>query len=249
MARGVQPHAPFSFRFQVMSRPPQLTIACPNFTAQEKQSVRALLLVLANHLPVPCTITDADTGDLYLVNLDEDAPKVSLPDDAYIVGCAAKPRLHPAGTIHQPVRPSALLAVLSDYLEKHPGGAPKAAPGAAPAKVQKVEWSYRLLAWPLDFQQMSTDYWRVMAYLARHNADAAGIEKATRLSAETVQACLQRLNAAGLLHRSAITQTMQEATASAAAAPAASVAPPAPPAPSGWRKLASRMSNLLGFKR
>lgn len=218
-------------RLTAMSSRTPLAIACPNFTAEEKQSVRALLRVLHNFLPVPCEVTEQSIGDITLVNLDADAAPVTLPEGAFVIGCASKPREHPPRTIHQPVRPSSLLALVSDYMETSPQHrAHRTAEGQA-----KLEWSYQLKAWPLDFQSLPREHWRVLAYLSRRNAHLREITYATGLAPQVIDACLRHLLEQGLLKRSAHTQTP---------APATSVA-----APSGWRRLANRISMMWGGAR
>ncbi|MDO5609379.1 MAG: hypothetical protein Q4G62_01125 [Pseudomonadota bacterium] len=214
-----------------MSSRTPLAIACPNFTTEEKQSVRALLRVLHNFLPVPCEVTEEPSGDITLVNLDADAAPVTLPEGAFVIGCASKPREHPPRTIHQPVRPSSLLALVSDYMETSPQRK-----AYHPANGQtKLEWSYQLKAWPLDFQSLPREYWRVLAYLSRHNAHLREITYATGLAPHVIDTCLRHLLEQDLLKRSAHTQTP---------APAANVA-----APSGWRRLANRISMMWGGTR
>ncbi|PJK10165.1 hypothetical protein CO614_02675 [Lysobacteraceae bacterium NML120232] len=222
-----------------MDRP--LVIVCLNFPVDEVQSARGLLKVLGNFLPRRCEIADQGEGDLYLLNLDAENPQNTPPEGAHVVGCSMKPRDHAPGTIHRPIRPSAMLAVVSDFVEKSPGAAPK--PGKTEKKTEEprnLEWSYQLLSWPLDFQQMSMQSWRVLAFLSRYRANIPQISKATGLPENEVSSIVRQLTDIGSIERSANNPNTPASTF------AEGDAEPAAP-PKGWRKLASRMGKLLGF--
>ncbi|PJJ99844.1 hypothetical protein CO615_03105 [Lysobacteraceae bacterium NML75-0749] len=225
-----------------------LVIVCLNFPADEVQSARGLLKLLVNFLPGRCEIAGPDQeGDLYLVNLDAETP-ANPPEGAYVVGCSIRPREHAPGTIHRPIRPSAMLAVVSDFVEKFPGTDKSSAKTSGVNKPEKktedppggLEWNYQLLSWPLDFQQMSMESWRVLAFLSRYRASIPQIVKATELSEGEVSSIVRQLTEIGSITRSANNPNTPAATFSQG-----DDEPAAPP--SGWRKLASKMGKLLGF--
>lgn len=224
-----------------MDRP--LVIVCLNFPADEVQSARGLLKVLGNFLPRRCEIADQGQGDLYLVNLDAETQQFAPPEGAHVVGCSIKPREHAPGTIHRPIRPSAMLAVVSDFAEKFPSTGKSGA--SKPEKKTEdppggLEWNYQLLSWPLDFPQMSMESWRILAFLSRYRANLPQIVKATGLGENEVARIVRQLTDIGSIERSANNPNTPAATY--AEGDGEPVAPP-----SGWRKLASRMGKLLGF--
>lgn len=220
-----------------------LVIVCLNFPNDEVQSARGLLKLLDNFLPRRCEIADQGEGDIYLMNLDAETPTAYPPEGGHVVGCSIKPRNHAPGTIHRPIRPSAMLAVVSDFVEKSPSET-QGAPGKTEKKPETapggLEWDYQLRSWPLDFQQMPMQSWRLMAFLSRHRATLPQIVKATGLAESEVTNLIRQLSDIGCIERNASNPNTPAATFSQGDDE------PATP-PKGWRKLASRMGKLLGF--
>lgn len=199
-----------------------LLIACANFSQAELDALRSLLGLVRPYLRQHWEITPASEADVVLCNVDQ--PGAVKPRGGHVVGCAQKPRLHPAGTIHRPLRVPELLAVLTEAGARVP---------AAPLEELAeggVEWSHSLHAWPLDFESWPRPWWRVLALLSRGRHRVPEIAERTGLAVAEVERCIGRLQQRGLLQRHA------ERRHTAATPPAR-----------GWRGLAHRVGQLLGF--
>jgi DNA-binding transcriptional ArsR family regulator len=200
-------------------------LACPNFSVAELDALRSLLGLLQPYLRQPWEISDAATADVVLVNLDQPGG-VARVTGANVVGCAQRPRLHPAGTVHRPLRVPELLALLTDVGERTPQ-----APGAAQASEPAIEWRYGLRSWPLDFLDWPRPAWRVLAILTRARHSVGEIAERAGLSPSEVESHLALLQRIDLIDR---------------------FGEPRPnarlPHPENWRGLARRVGQLLGFR-
>lgn len=206
----------------------QLRIACPNFSEEEIGALRSILALLKPYLKHPwlaeTVMADGQAApDVYLFNADRVGATV-LPSGGrpFVVGCSSRPRSHPRGTLHRPLRPSEVLALLSDAGsrvrdERDPAN-------ATPA----VAWSYRLLAWPVDLADWPRSWWRVMASISIAALPLGHVVDRTGLSSCDVERCIERLGAAGLIER--IPRVYDGG---------------APPVPRRWSELANRI--LLRF--
>lgn len=200
-----------------------LRIACPNFAPAEVDALRSLLALIRPYLKQPWEIVPGASAEVILINLD--LPDARLPAHGCAIGCAQKPRLHAAGTIHRPLRVPELLAVLTEAGARQPASVADDPPEGT------VEWSYALRAWPLDFEQWPRPWWPVMALLSRGRHHVPEVAERVGLPAAEVERCLARLQQRELLDRHAERRH------------------PAPPptAQRGWRGLATRVGQLLGF--
>lgn len=210
-----------------------LRIACPNFHADELDALRSILGLLKPYLKHPWQV-GAETADasappdLYLINLDQPGAPARLPDDApHLVGCSSRPRHHAPGTLHRPLRPPQILALLSDAGSRARGERRYADAAAS------LEWSYRLAAWPRDLGDWPRDWWRVMASIAAEPLPLSRIAERTELPSRYVELCIERLRAAGLVER---TPRMREAAA-----------PAGPRARRRWSGLAGRILHRFGI--
>lgn len=211
----------FAMNPPVHRRQAALLIACPGFAPAEVDALRSLLALIRPYLKRPWEIATAGPGDVTLVNLDAGAK----PELGAAVGCAQKPRMHAPGTIHRPLRVAELLAVLTEAGERA-----HAAPGEELCE-GTVEWSYALRAWPLDLEGWPRPWWRVMALLTHGRHRCAEVVARTGLAGDDVERCLAQLQQRGLLDRQA--ERCQVV--------------PAPQPQRGWRNLAARVGQLLGF--
>lgn len=206
-----------------------LSIACPNFTREEVDALRSLLGLLRPYLKRPWAVATDGPADVYFLNLDLDPGE--LPErcpDTRVVGCARQPRLHRKGTLHRPLRVSEVLAVLSEM----PAGA--ATRSSNRHEPHGVEWRYRLRAWPLEFDQWPREWCRILADITRQARPLAEIAARVDLAPSEVERCIGQLTRLDLLDRLA----ERRSPAGVAAA-----------APRGWRDLASRVGQILGFAR
>lgn len=203
-----------------------MRIACPNFTPEEVDALRSLLGLLRPYLKTDWRVVSG-CADVYFVNLDTEP--CELPDTAgsLVVGCALRPREHRKNTIHRPLRTSAVLAVLSQFAEDS-----SAAPVRA-TRAQGVEWSYRLRAWPLEFCEWPREWGRILATIARQPRTLSEIATRTDLAQAEVERCIAVLTRLDLVDRVAERN-----------APVAAMGRPA-----GWRGLARRVGQVLGFRR
>lgn len=203
-------------------------ILCPNFNDDEVKVLRSLCELLQKYLKHPWKVVGHGEADLLLVNLDagwapQQAPAVP------VVGCALRPRTHPPGTIHRPLRAAELLAVLSEFVSTT-DPATSARTSRTPATVH-VEDRYVLLGWPLDFERWPPSWRRVLAALSRSSASMDEIAQCTGLTPVDVGRCIAMLDRHGLVERQRI------------------AAPPATSTKGRWQGLSQRVGQLLGFAR
>lgn len=203
-----------------------IRIGLSRFPADEAEAFRRLLEVLGKHLHHPWTLCEAGSAvDILFVNLDE-PDDGTPPGRARTVGCARKPRQHPAGTLHRPPR---VYEILSAVNAVTPSDAPR------PPQAASDGLRFRLTAWPTQFASWPKSWWSVLACIRGTACDRATIAARTGVAADEVQRCLDELNHLGLL-------AMEHAAPQDRLQPAA-------PAPGRWRSLAGRVSQLLGFGR
>jgi hypothetical protein len=189
-----------------------LRIACPNFSAEELGALRSILGLLKPYLKhawvVDAAVMEAVAPtDLCLINMDHPgAPRVP-PGHARVIGCSSRPRNHPHGTLHRPLRPPEILALLSEAGSRVLGERQYA--DATPS----LEWSYRLAAWPRDLDEWPKSWWRVMACISAEALPLPRIAERTELPSRYVELCIERLRAAGLAER---TPRVRETAAQAA---------------------------------
>lgn len=204
-------------------------LACPNFGADEIKALRSMFSLLQQHLKQPWEIVQDEEADLLIVNLDS-GPPGSLPPEVPVIGCALKPRQHPSGTLHRPLRAGELLALLTEQA----GVVPVAA--VAPPSIDGLaERRFRLLAWPAGFEQWPSGWHRVLAAISRGARSPADIAAATGVAVAEVGRCLDTLERDGLVDV-VVFQPRPDAQA------------PAPRA-GRWSGLAARVGLLLGFPR
>lgn len=204
-------------------------LACPNFGADEIKALRSMFSLLQQHLKQPWEIVQDEEADLLIVNLDS-GPPGSLPPEVPVIGCALKPRQHPSGTLHRPLRAGELLALLTEQ-----AGAVPVAAVAPPSIDGLAERRFRLLAWPAGFEQWPSGWHRVLAAISRGARSPADIAAATGVAVAEVGRCLDTLERDGLVDV-VVFQPRPDAQA------------PAPRA-GRWSGLAARVGLLLGFPR
>ena len=201
-------------------------LACPNFGADEINALRSMFSLLQPHLKQAWEIVQDAPADLLIVNLDS-GPPGGLPPQVPVIGCALKPRQHPRGTLHRPLRASELLALLSE--QALPGPAIE-----APPPLVAIERRYRLLGWPAGFETWPEPWRRVLAATSRVARAPADIAARTGVAEDEVGRCLQRLESEGLLEVVRLDRPDV----------------PAPvPTPGRWAGLAARVGQLLGRLR
>jgi hypothetical protein len=192
-------------------------ISCPNFNADEIKALCSLCDLLKKYLKQPWQIVSEGDADLVLVNLDADLPARHL--EAPMVGCALRPRSHPPGTIHRPLRAAELLAVLSECGSSGQG-----------ETESNADERYVLLGWPIDFERWPPSWRRVLAALTRNSATLQEIADSSGLRPVDVSRCLAMLDRNGLIERRRL-------------------AGPARRGSRRWKGLAAQVSQLLGFAR
>lgn len=205
-------------------------LACPNFGADEIMALRSMFSLLQHHLKQPWEIVQDDEADLLIVNLDS-GPPGSLPPEVPVIGCALKPRQHPSGTLHRPLRAGELLALLTEQ-----AGSAHVATEAPPSSADGLaERRFRLRSWPAGFEQWPSGWHRVLAATAREARSPADIALRTGVPEAEVGRCLDQLESDGLV------DVMVFHPRPDAKAPA--------PRPGRWSGLAARVGLLLGFPR
>ncbi|NCT67803.1 MAG: hypothetical protein GXC76_09175 [Rhodanobacteraceae bacterium] len=132
------------------------------------------------------------------------------------------------GEFSQPLRVSEVLAVLSEM----PTGA--AASSRGRSEPHGVEWRFRLRAWPLEFDQWPREWCRILADITRQARPLAEIASRVDLAPSEVERCIVQLTRLDLLDRLAERRTPSGVAAAA---------------PRGWRDLATRVGQILGFAR
>lgn len=173
-----------------------LRIACPNFGNEEKGALRSILGLLKPYLRHPWVVSDVGPFDLCFVNADnpgETSPPLDIA--SRVVRCALRPRQHPKGTLHRPLRPHEVLAVLSEVTKQLKGAE------SDDELRQQGHWGFRLRGWPLDFIKWPKPWWRILACIAREAHSIEQIAEHTGLPAKYVEACIERLMAAQLVER------------------------------------------------
>ncbi len=206
-----------------------LRVACHDFAGTEVDALRSLLRLLKDHLRQTWQVVEGVQADLVLVNLDQ--PRSPPPcGEVPCVGCALKPRLQPAGTIHRPLRAAEVLAVLTEAALQ----ASRGDSGSHEAADDTVEWRYRLHHWPLEFSHWPPDAWRVLASITRRHCSLREIALRTRLPRQEIAGTLGLLKKMGVLDRLVERRSAPRIDENVAA---------------GWRGLAARLGHLLRFAR
>lgn len=213
-----------------MSKPPfqrpSLKIHCGNLAVEEVGALRRLLTLLGSHLRHPWELVE-DLAAAHLVILNVDQPStLGTSTAARVIGCATKPAAHPDATIHRPLRAYELLAVLSDV---KPTDTPQ------PHAHQYADgWRYKLRSWPLDLATYGRDQLTIMAAITREYRCASELATRTGVAMGIVNECLHELSRLGLVE----------------AEPEHRRLPRVYPQEIGrWQSLASRVGQLLGFRR
>lgn len=203
-------------------------ILCPNFNDDEVKVLRSLCELLHKYLKHPWHVVSHGEADLLLVNLDAGWAPSQAPTTP-LVGCALRPRTHPPGTIHRPLRAAELLAVLSEFVPAN-GTDPTARTSGTPAAAH-VEDRYVLHGWPPDFERWPPSWRRVLAALSRSSASMEELAQCTGLTQVDVGRCIAMLDRQGLVERQRI------------------AAAPAQRTKGRWQGLSERVGQLLGFAR
>ncbi|MGO4700554.1 hypothetical protein [Dyella sp. 2RAB6] len=177
-----------------------LRIACPNFSAEELGALRSILGLLKPYLKhawvVDAAVLEAALPiDVCLINVDHPGAPAVPPGNLRVIGCSSRPRNHPRGTLHRPLRPPQILALLSEAGSRVLGERQYA--DATPS----LEWSYRLTAWPRDLGDWPKSWWRVLASISAGALPLPRIAERTELPSRYVELCIERLRAAGLVER------------------------------------------------
>ncbi len=226
LARAGEPVAT-SHRIEIpMSKTPtssaRVKIHCANLGEDEVGALRRLLNLLASHLRYPWELVEDLAGaHLVILNVD-DVAHPTLATAARVVGCSAKPSNHPEAKLHRPLRAYELLAVLSDIR-----------PTAAEPAAENEGRRYRLREWPLDLGAWNRNQTTVMAAITREASDVSAIALRTGVAQEEVVDCLQALQREGLVD------------CERDASPPVHVAQ----TQGRWHHLATRVGQLLGFRR
>ncbi|HRQ63550.1 MAG TPA: hypothetical protein PKZ76_01570, partial [Xanthomonadaceae bacterium] len=204
-------------------------VACHQFAPAEIEALRSLLKLLHDYLKRPWQVVDEPAhADVVLVNLDHPDPQ-PLDAAAVQIGCAQKPRLKRSDCIHRPLRAAEVLAVLSEAAMAGDDGSP--APRAETQEGTNA-FRYRLRAWPLEFLHWPRESWPVLAAMTRCHASIKEISLRTGQSQADIERTLAMLKKMHLLdclvERRALPRVDLHAMG-------------------GWRGLANRVGQLLGF--
>lgn len=207
-----------------------LRLACAGFSESDLDSLRGTLARLGPYLRASWElIDDPRDADLCLVSLDTGSAPAG---GARRVGCAARPREFPKGTLYRPLRVPQLLAVLSETSRAFAeGDGPEAAP-VQPARDIQAGPPLRLLAWPLDLDGASRLRLHVLAVLTFAPASVGTLAARIGEDAAAVASEIEALRREGLV---------EQVAGEAPAAPR-----PAPPQAS-WRGLVRGLGRRLGF--
>ena len=232
-----------------------LNIYCHNFSEDDMISLRSLLKLIAQYVPRLCVVVpDLAQANLIMVNLDADSSvQFAPPPGLTVIGCSIMPKMHAHGTIYRPIRPSQLLSALTDAAKTtsavssataEPASSTSSFSGRSRQEPQQkaasgeMHWHYKIISWPLDFEQQPRDWWKIYAYLSQNVGTAEQIATATELSLSEVERCLETLEGSPDLHRTAEWKAAEPATHAAQQE-----------VPSGWRALTSRVGKLFGFRK
>lgn len=224
-------------------------IAGVGFDEADLAVLRSLLGLMQGHLQWRWQVDSAGPAALLLVNLD--ALVVSaLPRAGRRVDCSQRPYSHGPGVLHRPFRATQLLRLLQELEQAAPadasgsGRAPNVAaamPAAAPAAAGPT-MAYRLAAWPLDWQDWPESCWPLLAMLAASARTVVALRQESGMAAATVDQCLRRLLAAGLLQPQPAPVAVPVADLGDMAAARAR-----PRRDGGWARLSARLARALGL--
>lgn len=212
------------------------TLGCQNFSDEEVAALRRLLTLLSSHLKDEWEIRLNAETDLCLANVDS-GERVEPTPHVPMIGCALKPRLHGNASLHRPLRAAELLAVLSEYAEQRSGALPLHVAERAHAELG-FETRFQLRAWPLEFPQWPTDWWRILASINRCPRSLADICANTGLCETEVERCLDLLQRMQLLDRLADRRVPMRGTVAVHSHPSRA-----------WRSFAAKLGQMLGFAR
>jgi hypothetical protein len=197
-----------------------LRIACADFSPDEKGALRSLLKLLEQYLRRRWLIVEEGEADLLLKNLDVTESQCDM-FSRRVIGCALKPRTHLSGTIHRPLRASEILSLLNEHDET-----------AASVSELRIEWSYRLRAWPLDLTNWPRHWWPAFALMTPTARSQGEISSRTGLDQNEIHQCLARLQTEALLERFAARRHVASNVRDNVGV---------------WRSLARRVGRVLGF--
>jgi hypothetical protein len=208
-----------------------LKIHSGNLAHEEVGALRRLLSLLASHLRYPWELVDdVASANLVIFNVDQPTPPPSQPPAtaARMVGCALKPSIHAQASIHRPLRAYELLAVLSEInpRDQHQSH--------AVASAEPDVWRYKLRSWPLNFAEWPRDWQAVMAAITREYRSERELALCTGATPETVTACLSELSHLRVLERESAPRDLPRVESRELGR---------------WHNLASRVGQLLGFRR
>ncbi len=219
------------------------SITCLQLDDEVVRSLSSLLMLLEKYLDKRWTVdttVSARTG-LVLVNLDEvDASGTApaIPAGMQVVGVARRPRQHPPGTIHRPLRAYEILAQLKEAERlAATGEATEAGEPQADSATLVLEHDeariFRMEYWPPQFRQWPHAWWTVMAALRSRPLSIEQIASHTGLERQTIAQCLDALLAVTAVSVKFDLSNLQHAQ------------PPSAEKKSLWKRIGSRVSTLL----
>ena len=204
-----------------------MRIACHNLSPSEIDALRSLIGLVRPYLKQHWEIAPSREKEADLVIINRDVPGVEgVPREAMVVGCATRPRTFTGRTIHRPFRVPEILAVLSECGEQRK-------PTTADEQVVDA-YQYRLIAWPLGFETLPRQWWKLMSSISRCPRTLQQILDCTRLPADEAGRCLDELRKRQLIDR----LLDRHARPVEAAAPAAR---------RPWSSFVARLSHVLGL--
>jgi hypothetical protein len=204
-----------------------LKLSCPNFQEEERASLRSLLKLLAPYLRSSWELIDGEAGDLHLFRLDGGA--VRPPSNARRWrGCALHPRTFGSGVLHRPLRAAELLTLLNET------SAEASASPAASREAEAASTSFRLLCWPLDFEQGPMLRIHLLAALTGSPGSIEELARRIKADRDEVARWIGEWSTQGLL--------VEETVATPVPAEAS-----VPRNGNGWRGLLARVGRKLGF--
>lgn len=214
-----------------------LKVSCPNFSREEVDALKSLVGLLEPYLKRPVAVDGGAVGDVRFVNLDV-GNVAEAEASGRVIGCAARPRTHRSGTIHLPWRVSEVLAVLSEAASSADSAvsARRGTQTQAWESEQGVKWSFRLRAWPLDFDRLPKNAWRVLAAIMRQPLVVPDICARTGLASSEVEQYLHLISEQGVLNRFAAPVALRQGPRIEQGRDG-----------SKWRSLAGKIGRILGF--
>lgn len=167
------------------------TLTCLLFDEEHGRALTSIMSMIGQYLRYSWRVTDevSHRSNVIFVNLDHPGAPALLAaagEGRRVVGCALRPRMHAAGTVHRPFRPYEVLAVLKEAED----GILDSNSNEALTDASRL---YKLVRWPDEFREWPKAWWRILAVIRKRALSVSQIASETGVAEQAVGECLEIL--------------------------------------------------------